>query len=60
MPFALIILAPIVLNILFFHLFLDMTGVAVALFIMALEIFLAWAYRDSFTGVLAMNAQPKV
>ncbi len=59
-PFALIILAPIVLNILFFHVFLDTTGLSLALFLMALQVFLAWAYRDSFTGVLAMNAQPKV
>ena len=58
-PFALTILAPIVMNILFFHVFLDATGLSLALFITALEIFLAWAYRDSFTGVLAMNAQPK-
>ena len=59
-PFALIILAPVVLNILFFHLFLDTTGLAMSVFLVAVQIFLAWAYRDSFTGVLAMNAQPKV
>ena len=59
-PLALIILAPVVLNILFFHIFLDLTGLVMALFIVAVEIFLAWAYRDAFTGVLAMNAQPKV
>lgn len=59
-PFALIILAPVVLNILFFHVFLDATGMVLALLLTALEVFLAWAYRDSFTGVLAMNAQPKV
>ena len=59
-PFALIILAPVVLNILFFHVFLDTTGIFLSLVIVALEVFLAWAYRDSFTGVLAMNAQPKI
>lgn len=37
-----------------------MTGLALSLLILALEIFLAWAYRESFTGVLAMNAQPKL
>ena len=58
-PFALLILAPIVLNILFFHVFLDTTGLVLAILLTALEVFLAWAYRDSFTGVLAMNAQPK-
>ena len=59
-PLALIILAPVVLNILFFHLFLDTTGLILSIVLVALEVFLAWAYRDSFTGVLAMNAQPKV
>ena len=59
-PLALTILAPVVLNILFFHLFLDTTGLAMSVFLVVLEVFLAWAYRDSFTGVLAMNAQPKV
>ncbi|MEM8963498.1 MAG: DoxX family membrane protein [Acidobacteriota bacterium] len=59
-PLALTILAPIALNILFFHIFLDTTGLFVAIFIVVLELFLAWAYRDSFAGVLSMNAKPNV
>ena len=58
-PLALIILAPVTLNILFFHVFLDSTGLVLSVLLVALQVFLAWAYRDSFTGVLAMNAQPK-
>lgn len=57
-PLALTILAPIVLNILFFHVFLDPAGMPVAIFVTALEAFLAWSYRDSFKGVLNVNAQP--
>ncbi|MEM8995119.1 MAG: hypothetical protein AAGF23_10060 [Acidobacteriota bacterium] len=58
-PLALTVLAPIVLNILCFHLFLDSTGLVLALLLLGLEIFLAWAYRDAFAGVLAMEARPK-
>ena len=58
-PLALTILAPVVLNILFFHLFLDTTGLVLALLLVGLEVFLAWAYRDAFSGVLAMAAQPR-
>ena len=59
-PFALVILAPIVLNIFFFHVFLDPVGMPVAIFVTALQAFLAWAYRDSFKGVLNVNAQPSI
>ena len=59
-PFALLILAPVVLNILFFHVFLDSTGMVLAVLLTALQAFLAWAYRDSFKGVLNVNAQPSI
>jgi uncharacterized membrane protein YphA (DoxX/SURF4 family) len=57
-PLALVVLAPIVLNIVLYHLFLDPGGVAVGLVVLVLEIFLAWSYRGSFHGVLARKAQP--
>lgn len=47
-PFALTVLAPIVVNILFFHLFLAPAGLAIALVVLAAEIHLAWTYRASF------------
>ena len=59
-PFALTILAPVVLNILLFHVFLDSTGLVVALLLTALEVFLAWSYREAFAGVLNVNAQPSI
>lgn len=59
-PFALTILAPIIVNIVLFHLFLDQGMLILALVILVLEIFLAWAYRDSFAGVLAAKAEPRV
>ena len=47
-PLGLVILAPIIVNILFFHLFLAPSGLAIAFSIVALEAFLAWRYQDAF------------
>lgn len=57
-PLALALLAPIVLNIFLFHAFLDTAGLPIAVFVLVLELFLAWAYRGSFKGMLARSAQP--
>jgi uncharacterized membrane protein YphA (DoxX/SURF4 family) len=47
-PLALILLAPVLVNIVAFHAFLAPEGSAVALTAVALEIALAWAYRDAY------------
>ncbi len=57
-PLGLTLLAPITVNIVLLHIFLDTAGLPMAIIILALHIFLAWAYRGSFKGVLDMNAQP--
>lgn len=57
-PLALTILAPVVLNIVLFHVVLAPSGSAVGIVCLILGIFLAWCYRDSFRGVLAANAKP--
>ena len=57
-PLALLLLAPIVVNITFFHLFLDPAGMPVTILVLVLQIFLAWSYRGSFRNVLAMKAKP--
>jgi hypothetical protein len=54
----LILLAPVSVHILLFHLFLDPAGLAMAIVIIGLQLFLAWAYRDSFSGVLQANPKP--
>ncbi|MEZ4449976.1 MAG: hypothetical protein R3B09_10900 [Nannocystaceae bacterium] len=58
-PLALLLLAPILVNIVAYHLFLAPDGTGLVLFLVALELVLAWAYRDSFAGVLAGRAQPR-
>jgi len=51
-PLALVMLAPIVVNIFMFHAFVDPTGLPVAVFVNAAEIFLAYYYRDAFGPLL--------
>ena len=57
-PLALALIAPVVVNIIPFHIFLAPEGMAVAVVDLALEIYLAWAYRKSFQSMLAMRATP--
>jgi len=52
-PLALAIMAPIIVNIVAFHLYANREGIEVALVVLALELFLAFAYRKAFAGVLA-------
>jgi putative oxidoreductase len=51
-PLALVILAPIVLNIFMVHLMLDRTGLPVAIFLVLAGIFLAYYYRERYTELL--------
>ena len=57
-PLALTLLAPVVVNIVGFHLAVAPGGLGMALFLLALGVFLAWAHRDSFRGVLEAKAVP--
>ncbi|ANZ36726.1 hypothetical protein BBK82_12255 [Lentzea guizhouensis] len=51
-PLALALLAPVVVNIFLFHVFLEPSGMVVAVLVVAAEIGLAWAYRDKFRPML--------
>lgn len=57
-PLALAMLAPIIINILLFHLFLAPAGIPVALILVAFEVSLAWDYRDAFAPMLQAQAIP--
>ena len=54
-PLALTVLAPVVLNIVLLHAILMPSGLPVALLVLALELFLAWSYRDVFRPMLALR-----
>lgn len=56
LPLALALLAPIVVNIVGFHLFLDPRGLAIPIAILAGELYLAWTQRAAFGPMLRRDA----
>ena len=52
-PFALTLLAPIIINIFFFHLNLAPGGLPIAIVVCLIELFLAWSYRAAFASLFA-------
>ena len=52
-PLALVVLAPIVVNIFAFHAALDRSGLGLAVVLVALEIGLAWAHRKAYAPLFA-------
>ncbi len=57
-PLALAVIAPVVVNIFAFHLFLEPSGIPIAAVILLLEIYLAWSYRRVYLPMLAMRVAP--
>ena len=57
-PLALAVLAPIIVGILAFHLLL-VPGIGLPLGVLALELYLAWAYRDAFAPMLRAKVAPR-
>ena len=51
-PLGLTLLGPVIVNILLFHIFLEPTGLPMALVVSALALFLLWRYRASFAGLV--------
>ncbi|MCB9633735.1 MAG: DoxX family protein [Sandaracinus sp.] len=57
-PLALVLLAPVVVQIALFHFFLTPGQMALSVVLVALEVFLAWSYRDVFRSVLGARHAP--
>ena len=51
-PLATVVIAPIILNIFFFHLLIDRSGLAVAVFLVLANAFVAYYYRNAYAGLL--------
>jgi uncharacterized membrane protein YphA (DoxX/SURF4 family) len=51
-PLGLTLLGPVIVNILLFHIFLETTGLPLALVVSALALFLLWRYRANFAGLV--------
>jgi uncharacterized membrane protein YphA (DoxX/SURF4 family) len=54
-PLAAVILAPIIVNILFVHIFLERSGLPIAIPLFLGNIFLGYYYRDKFAPILEMK-----
>jgi hypothetical protein len=57
-PLALALLAPVLVNIVAFHLFLAPAGLAIPFLFLAAELFLAWSYRDAYAPMLRARVEP--
>jgi hypothetical protein len=57
-PLALALIAPVIVNIVLFHIFLDPSGFVVPGVVVVLELYLAWAYRRAFLPMLAPRVKP--
>jgi uncharacterized membrane protein YphA (DoxX/SURF4 family) len=59
-PLGLTLLAPVLVNILGFHTFLAHGGLGLPVSLLAIELYLAWAYRDAFAPMLRMSVRPSL
>src|SRR5437868_8635459 len=51
-PLGLTLLGPVIVNILLFHIFLAPSGLPLALVVSVFALFLLWAYRQAFRGLI--------
>ena len=58
-PLALALLAPVLVNIVAYHLFLAPSGLIIAFAFLAAELWLAWSYRDAFAPMLRAHVEPQ-
>ena len=54
-PFALVLIAPVIVNIFMFHVFLAPSGLPMAVIFVALELALAWQYRWAYAPMFYGN-----
>ncbi|MCY1032480.1 DoxX family protein [Corallococcus sp. BB11-1] len=54
-PLALALIAPVIVNIFLFHVFLEPSGVELSVVLLALEAYLAWSYRAAYRPMLGMR-----
>jgi uncharacterized membrane protein YphA (DoxX/SURF4 family) len=57
-PLALALIAPVIVNIIAFHIFLAPSGIAPGAVVAVLELYLALAYRKSFRPMLVFRTEP--
>lgn len=57
-PLALVLLGPVIVNILLYHLLLNPAGIALALVVTVLWFIVFYAHRQYFTGIFVHRATP--
>jgi len=57
-PLALVLFAPFIVNSIAFHVFLERGGLPIATVFLALELYLAWAYRHAYAPLLTARSTP--
>jgi hypothetical protein len=57
-PLALALLAPVIVNIFLYHIFVFRMGIEIAIVVSLLEAFLAWSYRRAYAPMLAASVTP--
>src|SRR5215510_14604127 len=51
-PLALVLIMPVLVNIILFHIFLQPSGIMPGAILMALDLYLAWVYREAYRPLL--------
>lgn len=57
-PLALVLIMPVLVNIILFHIFLQ-PGILPGAILTVLELYLAWCYRNYYRTVLSSKAAPQ-
>lgn len=55
-PLALVVLGPVIMNILLYHLFLNISGVGLAIVVTILWLVVFYAHRQYFSGIFVQRA----
>jgi len=56
---GLVLLAPVLVNIILFHVFLAPAGIGIGIVFLLLELVLVWIYRGNFSGVLKPSGKTR-
>jgi len=51
-PLATVVISPVIVNIFFYHAFIDRTGLPLAIALVLANAFVAYCYRQSYAGLL--------
>jgi len=54
-PLALVLLGPVIVNIILYHLFLNLTGIALAIVVVILWLIVFYAHRQYFSGLFVQR-----